>query len=101
MRLLIALAVFVCRWWMVYGHCPFPGVTAYAWPISTKLHLANGIEEGDFVEYACPWTDAFDWFPLFLESPFKLTCRSDGTWDNPLPACGNSFIYFHTYQVNL
>jgi Sushi repeat (SCR repeat) len=95
MRLLITLAVFLCRWWMVCGRCPFPGITAHANFWNSSDHRQSSFEEGYVIEYRCRtyWNA---WNP-----PLKLTCQSDGTWDHPLPACGNLLILkFLRFQLH-
>ena len=92
MRVFIALAVLVCRWWMVcgIGRCPFPGTTAGTEFRNRSISWQNrrSFQEGDVVEYKCTGNSRY------LYGKYELTCRSDGTWDNPLPRCGNEFIYF-------
>ena len=91
----VALAVFVCRWWMVCGRCSFPGITAHAEFRNSSIHWQSSFREGDVIKYECP----FQLWPLFPDSKLQLTCRSDGTWDNPLPGCGNLLNYFETYEL--
>jgi hypothetical protein len=92
MRFFISVAVFVCRWWMVcgIGRCPFPGITAHAKFQDDSINWKNrrSFQEGDVVEYKC---SGYSW-PLSA-THHKLTCRSDGTWNQPLPQCGNLFWF--------
>jgi len=91
MRIFFALAVLVCRWWMVcgIGRCPLPGITAHAKFGDRSINWQNrtSFQEGDVVEYKCPG----DLWNILRRNEYKLTCRSDGTWNKPLPRCGNCF----------
>jgi Sushi repeat (SCR repeat) len=96
MRFFIALAVFVCRSWMVCGlsRCPFPGITAHAEFKNRSFNWQNrtSFQEGDVVKYVCR---SVFWLLRrgLAYANYDLTCRSDGTWSNPLPRCsyGNLF----------
>ena len=95
MRILFALAVLLCRWWVVcgIGRCPFPGITAGAEFRKTSINWQNRrwFQEDDVVEYECTGDS---WQIYDIE--YLLRCRSDGTWDNPLPRCGNVFIHLNS-----
>jgi Sushi repeat (SCR repeat) len=91
MGIFIALAVLVCRWLMVcgIGRCPFPGITAHAGFGKSSINWQNrrSFQEDDVVEYKCP-----GYWQRLSDIKYDLTCRSDGTWNNPLPLCGNEYI---------
>ena len=93
MRFLLPLAVLVCRWLTVdgIGRCPFPGITAHAKFKNSSINWQNrtSFQEGDVVGYFCL---VLSWNNVGVQ--YLLTCRNDGTWDQPLPRCGNEFIYF-------
>ena len=88
---LVVFTVLVCRWWMVcgIGRCPFPGITANSKFNSSSINWQNGtsFQEGDVVEYTCP-----DIWRKISGLRYSVSCRSDGTWTNHPPRCGNEDI---------
>ena len=85
---LIAILSFAFLWSTVNGvaRCPFPGRTAGA---SFRYKFSSWqnkpfYQKGETVQYECNG----DWRPL--ESvQYSLTCQRDGSWNGPLPVCGN------------
>jgi Sushi repeat (SCR repeat) len=97
MQIFFALTVLVCCWWMVcgIGRCPFPGIPYYQFRSSINWQNRRSFQEGEVVEYKCAFllTSAKVHF-----SVSRLTCRSDGTWNNPLPRCGNVFNHLNFFK---
>ena len=85
MSRLIAIFSFVFIWSTVNGvtRCPFPGRTAYTYFTNESISWPS-FQEGDSVQYECHE----NWWPVKRDN-YSLTCQSDGSWNGPLPVCGN------------
>ena len=85
---LIAILSFAFLWSTVNGvaRCPFPGRTAGASFRYKFISWKNKpfYLEGETVQYECNG----DWRPL-EGVQYSLTCQRDGSWNGPLPVCGN------------
>ena len=85
---LIAILSFAFLWSTVNGvaRCPFPGRTNGASFTDNSINWQNlpSFGEGETVQYECNG----DWRTV-EDVKYSLTCRRDGSWNGPLPVCGN------------
>ena len=91
MRVFIALAVLVCRWWMVcgIGRCPFPGIPANAVALNERNETItwrnrSPFTERQIVKYFCVGLDE-----AIVRLASEFSCKDDGQWSDSLPRCGN------------
>ena len=87
---LIAILSFAFLWSTVNGvaRCPFPGRTAGAIFRNTSISWENKpfFHENETVVYEC---NNYVNFRSVEGVKYSLTCRRDGSWNGPLPVCGN------------
>ena len=81
MRVFIALAVLVCRWWMVcgIGRCPFPGIPANAVALNERNETItwrnrSPFTERQIVKYFCVGLDE-----AIVNRPVNSAARMTGS----------------------
>ena len=92
---LIAILSFAFLWSTVNGvaRCPFPGTTASASFKIPNWQNKPFFQENETVVYECNKNG--NWWSV-EDVEYYLTCRSDGSWSDPLPICG---ILIFPYQI--